>query len=163
MFVLLVVASFTPVAVLEAGWWVPFYYGALLAGWVSVALMRSEDVAVAAAPRLPGSRSARTMRIGEAAGVPAYPAAPVPPEPRLIIVARDHAALYDRLRQDRVGDDTTRVIPDRRSVDRRRQLQVYIPERRQAERRRLDVGPLLLTQGWAQVAPQLIRPSLRNP
>ena len=149
MFALLVVASFAPTVTLEAGWWVPYYYGALLAWWVSVALLRSEGLAAPAAATRP--RQGGNGRTGVAARVPAYTVGAKPAEPRLIIVARDHGELYDRLRQDRTGNDTVRIIPDRRSADRRRRLQVYIPERRLTERRRFDVAPLLVTQGWAQV------------
>jgi len=70
---------------------------------------------------------------------------------RLIIVARDDADLYDRIRRDQLGDDAVRVITDRRRTDRRLQLEVYIPDRRRGERRRYDIDRLLLTQGWAQV------------
>jgi hypothetical protein len=71
-------------------------------------------------------------------------------EERLIVVARDGVDRYNRIRRDQLGDGA-RVITDRRSTDRRRQLEVYIPDRRRGERRRYDIAPLLLTQGWAQV------------
>jgi hypothetical protein len=153
LFISLVVASFAPIVILEAGWWVPFYYGALLAWWVSVALLRSEGLATAAVPRQPTGRPrpAWNGRTGDPAADAASPVRPVLTEPRLIIVARGHGELYDRLRQDRMGDDSVRIIPDRRGADRRRRLQVYIPERRLTERRRFDVSPLLVTRGWAQV------------
>lgn len=74
---------------------------------------------------------------------------------RLIIVARDRIGLYGRLRRRSfkglLKDEEVRIITDRRGPDRRRQLEVYIPDRRRAERRRFDVGPLLRTRGWAEV------------
>lgn len=70
---------------------------------------------------------------------------------RLIIVARDEVALYDYIRRDQFGDETVRVITDRRSTDRRLRMAAHIPDRRRGERRRYDINPLLLRQGWAQV------------
>ena len=70
---------------------------------------------------------------------------------RLIIVARDEVALYNYIRRDQSGDETVRVITDRRRADRRHGLEAHIPDRRRAERRRYDIAPLLLTQGWAPV------------
>jgi len=70
---------------------------------------------------------------------------------RLIIVARDEVALYNYIRRDQFGDETVRVITDRRRADRRHGLEAHIPDRRRAERRRYDIAPLLLTQGWAPV------------
>jgi len=70
---------------------------------------------------------------------------------RLIIVARDEVVLYDYIRRDQFGDETVRVITDRRSTDRRLRLEAHIPDRRRGERRRHDIDPLLLTQGWAEV------------
>ena len=74
---------------------------------------------------------------------------------RLIIVARDRIGLYGRLRRRSfkglLKDEEVRIITDRRGTDRRRQLEVYIPDRRRAERRRFDVEPLLRTRGWAEV------------
>jgi hypothetical protein len=51
------------------------------------------------------------------------------------------------------GDEIVIVITDRRRADRRHRLDTYVVERRRAERRRYDIGPLLLTQGWAEVKP----------
>lgn len=70
---------------------------------------------------------------------------------RLIIVARDEVALYDYIRRDQFGDETVRVIRDRRRADRRHGLEAHTPDLRRAERRRYDIAALLLTQGWAQV------------
>ena len=72
-------------------------------------------------------------------------------EERLIIVARDEVGLYGYIRRDQVGDETVRVITDRRSTDRRLRMEEHIPDRRRGERRRYDIEPLLLTQGWAEV------------
>ena len=69
----------------------------------------------------------------------------------LIIVARDEVALYDYIRRDQFGDETVGVITDRRRADRRHGMEAHIPDRRRGERRRHDIEPLLLTQGWAQV------------
>ena len=70
---------------------------------------------------------------------------------RLIIVARDEVALYDYIRRDQLGNETARVITDRRRADRRHGLEAHTPDRRRAERRRYDIAAVLLTQGWAQV------------
>ena len=70
---------------------------------------------------------------------------------RLIIVARDEGALYDYIRRDQFGDETVRVVTDRRRADRRHGLEAHTPDRRRGERRRYDIDRLLLTQGWAQV------------
>jgi hypothetical protein len=70
---------------------------------------------------------------------------------RLIIVARDEPALYDYIRRDQFGDETVRVITDRRSTARRLRMEAHLPDRRRGDRRRYAVEPLLLTQGWAQV------------
>jgi len=68
---------------------------------------------------------------------------------RLIIVARDEAALYDYIRQ--FGDETIRVIIDRRSTVRRLRMEAHLPDRRRGDRRRYAIEPLLLRQGWAEV------------
>jgi len=70
---------------------------------------------------------------------------------RLIIVARGEGALYDYIRRDQFGDETVRVVTDRRRADRRHGLDAHTPDRRRGERRRYDIDRLLLTQGWAQV------------
>ena len=69
----------------------------------------------------------------------------------LIIVARDEVALYNYIRRDQFGDGTVGVITDRRRADRRHGMGAHIPDRRRGERRRRDIEPLLLTQGWARV------------
>jgi len=69
----------------------------------------------------------------------------------LIIVARDEVALYNYIRRDQFGDETVGVIADRRRADRRHGLEAHSPDRRRGERRRHDIEPLLLTQGWARV------------
>ena len=69
----------------------------------------------------------------------------------LIIVARDEVALYNYIRRDQFGDETVGVITDRRRADRRHGMESHIPDRRRGERRRHDIEPLLLTQGWARV------------
>jgi len=72
-------------------------------------------------------------------------------EERLIIVARDKVDLYDRIRRNQLEHGPVRVIADRRRADRRRKLELFIPERRVVERRNCDVSQLLVTQGWAEV------------
>ena len=67
----------------------------------------------------------------------------------LIIVARDEGDLYDYIRRDQ--DESVGVVTDRRRADRRHGMDAHIPDRRLGERRRYDIAPLLLTQGWAQV------------
>jgi hypothetical protein len=70
---------------------------------------------------------------------------------RLIIVARDEPALYDYIRRDQFGDETIRVIIDRRSTVRRLRMEAHLPDRRRGDRRRYAIEPLLLRQGWAEV------------
>jgi hypothetical protein len=131
MFLGLAIASFAPVVLsLRPGWWAAFYYGALLVWWVWMSL--------ATVRWTTPDDHVMDRRIGRSGR-------------RLIIVARGQIVLFGRIRSVSFGDDTVRVIVDRRSADRRRQLQVFIPDRRRAERRRHDVEPLLLGQGWAEV------------
>ena len=148
VFLFLGIASFAPVVSLRPRWWAP-YYGAMLVCWivVSVAAMRL----VARKDRKPKRRLARMLRqLRDAKNADAVRHALG--EGRLIIVARDEVGLYEYIRRrDQFGDETVRVITDRRSTDRRLQLEVYIPDRRLGERRRYDIAPFLLTQGWAQV------------
>ena len=139
MFLYLGIASFAPVAAsVRPGRWMPYYYGALLMWWVLVSM-----VAV--------RRQARNGKPIET--IKSYTAAfrHRLAEERLIIIARDDVDLYDRLRRGQPGDEVVRVITNRRSADRRLQLQVYIPDRRSGDRRRYDIDSLLLTQGWAEV------------
>jgi hypothetical protein len=70
---------------------------------------------------------------------------------RIIIVARDEPDLYDYIRRDQFGEETVRVITDRRRADRRRRKEGYLPDRRRNERRRYDIELLLRTRGWAEV------------
>lgn len=130
-----------------------YYYGALLVWWVlvSVAAVRwvvREDHSTERqlAGRVRQLRDAKDAETAESDAI-----RPALAEERLIIVARDEVALYDRIRRNQCGDYAVRVIADRRSTDRRLQLNVYIPDRRRGERRRHDIAPLLLTQGWAEV------------
>jgi hypothetical protein len=156
MFVCLGIASFAPVVVgLRPGWWALYYYGALLVGWLvlSVATVRraarEEEKTEYELER--AERQLRAARNAEAAETYAAAARRPLAEERLIIVTRDDVGLYDRLRRDQAGDEAVMIITDRRSTDRRRQLEVYIPDRRSAERRRNDIASLLLAQGWAEV------------
>jgi hypothetical protein len=155
MFLSLGIASFAPVVSLRPGWWVPYYYGALLVWWVLVSVAAMRGVAredqkakhqLAGTPRQP-----RDANNAEAAKPHADAVRHALAEVRLIIVARDGVDRYDRIRRDQLGDEAVRVVTDRRSTDRRLQLEVYIPDRRLGERRRYDIAPLLLRQGWAQV------------
>jgi hypothetical protein len=157
MFLYLGIASFAPIVMgLRPGWWVPYYYGALLVWWVlvSVATVRR----VTREDRKGERRRFRTVRRGLDAKITeaAEGDAPYtePTEERLIVVARDQVGLYDRIRRGLLGDKAVRVITDRRRTDRRLRLEVYIPDRRRAERRHHDIAPLLLTQGWARVTAQ---------
>jgi hypothetical protein len=153
-FLLLAIASFAPVGLgLRAGWWVPYYYGALFVSWVFVstaaerrAAREDEDDQMTEHEL---TRSAREFwAASNAEGAARHARA----EERLIVVARNGGDLYDRLREDQPAHEAIRIIIDRRSTDRRRQLEVYIPDRRGGERRRHDIDSLLLRQGWAEVA-----------
>ena len=143
MFLSLGIASFAPVVGSRPGWWVPYYYGALLVWWVLVSVAAVRGVA------LEDPKAKRQLRDAKNAEALA--------EVRLIIVARDGVDLYDRLRRDQLRDEAVRVITDRRRTDRRLRLEVYIPDRRLDERRSYDIAPLLLTQGWAEVTLPEIR------
>jgi hypothetical protein len=143
----LAIASFAPALIgLRPGSWAAYYYGALLTWWlvISVAVVRWSD---------PAGRRIRGLATGIVPTVTPYTDAArrALAQKRLIIVARDHADFNGRIRRIQSTDHAVRVISDRRSTERRRQLEVYIPERRQAERRRHDIQSLLLTQGWAEV------------
>jgi hypothetical protein len=134
MFLVLGLASFAPVAVgLRPDWWMPYYYGALLVWWVWMSIARVRWEAGSGPTEMRAVASAR-----RASGR------------RLIVVARDEGRLYDRLRRSGV-DDAVTIITDRRSTERRLQLQVYIPDRRRGERRRYDIESLLFAEGWAEV------------
>jgi len=161
MFLILVIASFAPLVSLRPGRWMPYYYGALLVCWVLVAVAAMRQVA--REDRRAKRQLARMLRqrwapkTAEAAETDADTVRHALAEERLIIVARDEVVLYDHLRRDQLGDKAVRVIRDRRSTDRRLRMEAYIPDRRRAERRRYDIDPLLLTQGWAEVTLPEIR------
>jgi hypothetical protein len=155
MFLFFTVASFAPAAMgIRPGRWVPYYFGALLLGWVlvSVAAMRR----VAREDQKPTRRlfsavvQRHDVKNTKTAQTQADVRVPLTEE-RLIIVARDEPALYHLIDRSHVGDNSVRVITDRRSTDRRRQLEVYIPDRRCGERRRRNIDPTLLAAGWAEV------------
>jgi hypothetical protein len=152
LLVYLGIASFAPVVLgLRPGRWVPYYYGALLIWWglvsvASVRRIRLRDQTLESQL----SRAIRQRQDIKGANAQPQPGA-ARDVPSLIVVARDDVDLYDRLRNDQMGDEAVRVITDRRSADRRRQLELYIPDRRRGERRSHDIAPLLLAQGWAQV------------
>jgi hypothetical protein len=156
LFVCLAITSFAPVVLgLRPGPWTPYYYAALFVLWIWVSFAvvrrrtnRGQTTAYGFA------RSARPpwdTEEDEEAEAHAAAVRRVLAEDRLIIVARDDGELYDRLRRDPRVDEAVRIITDRRSAERRRQLEVYIPDRRGGERRRHDIDPLLNTQGWAEV------------
>lgn len=160
MFLCLAIASFTPAVIgLRPGWWMAYYYGALLVLWglLSFAAVRRAASRDQRTVRPLGGRVRRlsTTENAVTAGRHAGAASQALTKRRLIIVARDHVGLYGRIRgrilKGLVEDEAVRIIRDRRGPDRRRQLEVYIPDRRRAERRRFDVEPLLRTRGWAEV------------
>ena len=70
---------------------------------------------------------------------------------RLIVVAREEPDLFDFIRRDQFGDDRVVVIADRRRGDRRSRSEAVAADRRRDDRRRLDIEPLLRTQGWGEV------------
>jgi hypothetical protein len=154
VFLFLCIASFAPFASPRPGWWMA-YHGALLVCWVlvSVAAMRR----VAREDRKAKRKLVRMLRqLGDAENAEAAePDADAVrhelAEKRLIIVARDEAGLYDSIRRDQLGDESVRVITDRRSTARRLRMEPHIPDRRRGERRRNDIEPFLLKRGWAQV------------
>ena len=152
-FLFLGIASFAPVVSLRAGWWMP-YYGALLVCWVltSIAAIRG----VARRERRARRRLAYALRrLGavnvEAPEMKADPGRHARRSERLIVVARDAGSLYDQIRGDRYGDETVKVIRDRRSTDRRLRMEAHTPDRRRDERRTHNINPLLLAQGWAEI------------
>jgi membrane protein implicated in regulation of membrane protease activity len=154
VFLFLWIASFAPIASRWPGWWMA-YHGALLMCWVlvSVAALRRIAREDREAKReldrmLRQFRDAKNTQVAETDVDTVRHALA---EKRLIIVARDEVDLYDSIRRDQMGDETVRVITDRRRTDRRLRMAAHIPDRRRGERRRYDIGPLLLTKGWAQV------------
>jgi hypothetical protein len=154
MFLFIGIASFAPVVSLRPGWWMP-YYGALLVCWVLVVaaamrrLAREDRKAKRKLARR--LRQLRDAKNAQAAEMDVEAVRHALAEKRLIIVARDQVDLYDRIRRDQLGHEAVRVVTDRRSTARRLRMEAYLPDRRRGERRRYDVDPLLLTQGWAEV------------
>ena len=155
MFLFLGIASFAPVVSLRPGWWVRYYYGALLVCWVLVAVAAMRRVAredrKAKRQLVRMLRQLRDAKNAEAEETDADGVRHALAEERLIIVARNEVVLYDHIRRDQLGDQAVRVVRDRRSTDRRLRMEAYIPDRRRGERRRYDIDPLLLRQGWAHV------------
>jgi hypothetical protein len=157
VFLFLCIASFAPFANRWPGWWMA-YHGALLVCWVLVSVaalrrMAREDrkakrKLARMLRRLRGAKNAEAAETG-ADAVP-HALAMIR---RRIIVAGDEADLDDDIRRGQVGDEKVIVITDRRRADRRHRMDKYVVERRRAERRRYDIRPLLLTQGWAEVKP----------
>jgi hypothetical protein len=77
-----------------------------------------------------------------------------PPEMvrQLMIVAGDRAQLYEHLQRGFAGNETVRVLRNRRVIARRARSGPYEAERRQAERRLPSkVDALLRAIGWAIV------------
>jgi hypothetical protein len=154
MFLFLGIASLGPHVSLWPRWWIA-YYGALLVCWV---VMSVADMRRAVREERQAQRNLAGM-LGQFRAVPETEAAerdadavrPALAEERLIIVARDKVDLYDSIRRDPLGHRAVTVIADRRGTDRRRKLELFIPERRFGERRHCDVSQLLVTQGWAEL------------
>jgi len=72
----------------------------------------------------------------------------------LIIVARHRQQLYEHLKRAFAGNETIRVVLNRRVVDRRQRSGPYGAERRQGDRRSpLRIDGLLRATGWA-IVPQ---------
>ena len=154
MFLLLGIASLGPHVSLWPRGWIA-YYGALLVCWV---LMSVADMRRAVREERQAQHNlARTLRQfravpeTDAAETDADAVRPAPAEERLIIVARDQVDLYDRIRRDQSGHRAVAVIADRRRDDRRRNVELFIPERRLGDRRHYDISSLLVAQGWAEL------------
>jgi hypothetical protein len=158
VFLFLGIASFAPVVSRRPGWWIA-YYSALLVCWVLVSVaaaqrvVREERKAKRKAARM--LRAIRDTRAGTAAesDADAVPHARPMIRRRIIVAGDETDDLYDVIRRDQIGDEKVIVITDRRRVERRHRIDTYDVERRRDERRRYDIGPLLLTQGWAEVKP----------
>jgi hypothetical protein len=150
MFLFIGIASFAPVVSLRPGWWMP-YYGALLVCWVLVAVdaVREDRKAKRKLARM--LRQLRDAKNAQGAEMDVDAFRRVLAETRLIIVARDQVDLYHRIRRDQRGNEAVSVITDRRRTARRLRMEAYLPDRRRGERRRYDIDPLLVTQGWAEV------------
>ena len=154
VFLFLGIASFAPVVSVRPGWWVP-YYGALLVCWVLVSVAAKRRVA--REDRKAKRKLVRMLGQLQHAKNGGAAVRHALAEERLVIVARDED-LYDYIRRGhfgvrrgQFGDETVRVITDRRSTARRLRMDAHLPDRRRGERRRYDIEPLLLAQGWAQV------------
>ena len=84
---------------------------------------------------------------------------------QLIIVARHRKDLYAQFKRSFSGNETVRVLLDRRIVERRTRSGSYAPDRRNGERRSLpEIDKLLRTVGWAivpQAVPELPRSAAR--
>jgi hypothetical protein len=155
MYLLLSIASLGPLVSPWPRWWIA-YYGALLVCWVLMSVVdmrravREERQAEGNLARV--LRQFRADPEAEAAAERDADAVhPALVEERLIIVARDKVDLYDSFRRDQLEHGAVTVIADRRRTDRRRNLELFIPERRFGERRHYDVSQLLVTQGWAEL------------
>ena len=75
---------------------------------------------------------------------------------QLIIVARDRGDLYEHFKRAFTGNETVRVLLNRRAVERRMGSRPYAPERRKGDRRSpLEIDGLLRTIGWA-IVPQAV-------
>jgi hypothetical protein len=70
---------------------------------------------------------------------------------RLVIVARDEMELLSSLVAEARDDPLTEVLFDRRVGQRRRGLGSRVPERRRADRRRVDITEDLNSEGYAVV------------
>jgi hypothetical protein len=161
-FLCLAIAAFAPLFMsLRPGWWMAYYYAALLVWWVVlslVAVRRERANRAADRPLLEILRRYWDIQNAQNAATARPPVAAVWPTRatrRLIIVGRDQIDLYGRVRsrslRRQLEDTGITVITDRRGTDRRRALRGHSPERRRGERRRYNVQPLLLMQGWAEI------------
>ena len=75
---------------------------------------------------------------------------------QLIIVARNRENRYEHFKRAFTGNETVRVLLDRRAVARRTRSRPYAPERRKGDRRSpLEIDGLLRTIGWA-IVPQAV-------
>src|SRR6185503_12592307 len=141
MFLFLGIASLGPHVTGWPRWWIA-YYGALLVCWVLMSVgdmrreVREERQARGSLARM--LRQVRPVVETEAAEKDADAVRPVLTEERLIIVARDKVDLYDRIRREQLGQGAIAVVADRRRDDRRRKLELFIPERRLGDRRHYD-------------------------
>jgi hypothetical protein len=102
----------------------------------------SHFLAQASSPRHLGRRDVAAQRHDD------------PPETvrQLIIVAGDRAHLYEHLKRGFAGNETVRVLLNRRVIARRARSGPYEAERRQANRRLPSkVDALLRAIGWAIV------------